>query len=266
MNRREVLLMAVLACVFTVRRAQAESDTNSLAGDWRTTVKIALVTFEVNDHSLKLAYKIKNALNQDIWLCEGIRILDQPTVRDYDVYWDPDTDATLVIRKRFEVPDEAAGYHIRAYQSTYVRLRPGEERIQAMSLPIPVEPYHILSFWDVHGTHDVNRVVIDVGVYCCDLPQVIQRICEISELLDCEKLTYPDVGMQNTELYDAYFGGLLVSAAFGGLDSFNDAHMADSDRVTLPHLWPISLGERSLKIVVNGVSFSYAGTPEPGDG
>ena len=220
-------------------------------------MEIALTRFDLSDQTLTLTYEIKNGSNQDVWVCEHVRVLHMADPRDYDVYLEQD--GTLMLRKRLEVVDEVECYAPRAYRGTYVRLRPGQERTESLSLTVPIEPYHVLSFHAVPGFDYVTRMVVEVGLFEGDLPGRIRQICKIAERLNCERVYYSDLDVENVELFDAYFGGLIVAYSFGGLAGFDEAFPEGSDRITIPHMWPVRLGERGLRITMDGLSLPYAG-------
>jgi hypothetical protein len=125
-------------------------------------------------------------------------------------------------------------------------------------LPVPVQPYYILSAGWARTLEYVTRLAVEVGFYEGDLPGMIRHICEISEKLNCTMLTLDEIGVENAELYEAYFGGLRVSAEFGGLTGFDQAYEPASGQISIPHMWPVRLGERSLQIEIDGVLLPYA--------
>jgi hypothetical protein len=102
-------------------------------------------------------------------------------------------------------------------------------------------------------------MVVEVGLFEGDLPGRIRQICKIAERLNCERVYYSDLDVENVELFDEYFGGLNVADSFGGLAGFDEAFPEGSNRITIPHMWPVRLGERGLRITMDGLSLPYAG-------
>ncbi|MHC4519826.1 MAG: hypothetical protein ACYTAS_14655 [Planctomycetota bacterium] len=257
MNRAKVLLVMILFYAITANSSNREVVGHSVAEEGDATVEIALTRFDLSDQTLTLTYEITNGSEQDVWVCEGVRVLDSADPQDYDVYLEQD--GTLMLRRRLEVVDEVACYAARAYRGTYVRLRPGQKRTESLSLTVPIEPYHILSFHAVRGFDYVTRMVVEVGLFEGDLPGRIRQICEIAERLNCERVYYSDIDVENVELYDEYFGGLIVANSFGGLAGFDEAFPEGSNQIVIPHMWPVRLGERGLRMTIDGVFLPYAG-------
>jgi hypothetical protein len=221
-------------------------------------VRMALTAFKVDDERLELSYKIVNGSDHDVWVCEGLGVTrggGAYSPVDHEVYMASDA-RTLVIRKRLEVPMLFLGELLR-HGGVYTRLSPGQERAYSLSFAIPVKPRRILASLGPDVTH-ARRLVMEVGFYDEDLREKIRRILEIAEKLRCTALSFQEIGIENYDLYECYFGGLEVSREFGGLSGFDDAWPEGSEEITIPRLWPgVLLGESFLAIVVDGVFIPY---------
>ncbi len=140
---------------------------------------IALTAFDVNDRTLTLCYKIANRSDRDVWVCDGIGITGKWTGTSSEVYTDPDA-RTLVIAKRLEAPLQLKYVRPPDIEGRYVRLRPGRERIQTVSLGVPVKRYTLFTSSGPR-VDCATRFLLRIGFYEEDL----------SKGLDIEEVVIP---------------------------------------------------------------------------
>jgi hypothetical protein len=129
---------------------------------------LALTTLDVNDQTLRLRYKIINRSDHDIWICEGIGIASKPLDPNSEVYVDPDGQ-TLVIARRIEAPMQLEYVRPPDFEGYYVRVRPGQEQIQSLTLSVPIKrrSWFTLSGPDVDYA---TRLLLKVGCFDGDVP------------------------------------------------------------------------------------------------
>ncbi len=142
------------------------------------TVMIALTrldvndqTPDVNDRALKLRWRIMNDFEHDIWICKEIPVYG--TGYDEEVYLDDDNQ-TLLIRRRFDVP----AYVVWIIQpgGTYIRLRPGEDWSETLSLTLPVHSVRLFKpKFPERGIKYARRLVVEIGYHTKDLPREVGR-------------------------------------------------------------------------------------------
>jgi hypothetical protein len=131
---------------------------------------IALTAFDVNDQTLTLRYKIINRSDHDIWVCEGVRNRRQEfDGTDSEIYMDLDA-RTLVIARWIEAPMQVKYVRPPDFEGRYVRVRAGQERIQTLSLAVPVNRR---SFFTSRGpsVDYATRLLLRVGFYEKDLTE-----------------------------------------------------------------------------------------------
>ena len=222
-------------------------------------VMIVLTKLEITHQTLELGYKLKNTSDHDVWLCDSLDIGPPPSppiVVAYEAYLAEDAE-TLLIRRRFDVPEEGIK-ELAVLQSRYIRLCPGQERAESLSLAVPVSPQLVLAV-DKAQAEYATRLTIEIGYYDEDLPGLIRRILEVAEKLKCTKLLYTDIGIENIEIFQHYFAGLVISSAFGGLSGFNESQKDMSEQILIPYMGPVLSRERALQLVVDGLYIPYQG-------
>jgi hypothetical protein len=132
---------------------------------------------DANVPAVKLSWKIKNDLEQDIWICSGVGWVesDEFSHLDYEAFLNEDN--TLVIRQRLDVPAMVV-YYIWP-QGRYVRLRAGQERSESLSLSLPVRHnWLFVPRLEKSGVVHARRMVIEIGYHTKDLARMI---CEFEE-------------------------------------------------------------------------------------
>lgn len=133
-NKVICCIYIVAVCLFTSQSpatdfASGTGEPNDLI---EQAVTIELTKFDVNETKLKLQWKIKNDSDHDVWICASVF---EHTGTDFEAYTDNDTQ-TLVVRRRLDVPATIM-WDVHPY-GKYIRLSPGEKRIESVSLSLPV--------------------------------------------------------------------------------------------------------------------------------
>lgn len=224
----------------------AEETANDEVED--TPITIALTKLDVNDTILELSYKIKNSSDHDIWVCDSVHVYQG---FDFEVYLSEDGQ-TLLIRKRLDVPTEVVW--MECPTGRYVRLRPGQERVESFSLTVPVHPSRVFASGRSTADH-ARRLVLEIGFYNEDLPGMIRGVLEVAEKLNCARLEPIEY---ETAIFKRYFNGIWIEHLFGGLSGFEEYTYKDgSEQILIPYTWQFFKGERFSQIVIDGVYIPY---------
>jgi len=253
MNRSISLIIALTIYVLLASSPQAKSG-DDLDGEEETAVMIALTGLDVNDQTLKLRYQIRNGSQHDIWVCDNINV---DGTWDFEVYLAEDSQ-TLLIRRRLDVPAKDVYWLANPY-GRYVRLGAGKDRIESLSLTLPVYPRRKYSGGRrTKGTEYATRLVLDIGFYAEDLSGMIRGILVEAERFSDTRLDH-DIEITNKR-YFSYFRGLLVRDCFGGLLGFNELNeeMNTSEQVKIPYTDQALKGESVLRITVDGLRIPYS--------
>ncbi len=120
---------------------------------------IALVGTDLSETNFRLRYEITNRCGHDIWLCD---IMDAG-YGDFEICWDEGAAGFLVSRrgyvKRWVVSRESPLSH-------YVRLRPGERRMESMLLPVPLRPHRVVRSATMPADVEyVGHMTLEIGYY-----------------------------------------------------------------------------------------------------
>jgi hypothetical protein len=241
MNRYKTLILALVLCVLMTGFTKAD-DPNEQA------VTIVLTGFDMNESRLELQWNIKNDSDHDIWVCDDIKIHNNEI--NSEIFMNEDN-KTLMIRRRFDVPYYCTMSSL--YYAKYTRLRPGEKRPESLSLPIPV--YHFDLFVGMLSRAEyAKRLVLEIGYYNEDLPELILNIIEVAEKLNSEDV---DIHSDDAKITYRYFPGLVVSSLIGGLSGFNsldeDFSVDPNEQICVPYTFQALTGEQVLRLEINGV-------------
>lgn len=209
-------------------------------------VTMALTGLDVNDTNLELRWTIKNGYDHDVWICDYVFAHTQ-----YPEVYLAEDKQTLMIRKRLDVPKPTDIWWTLPPIGRYVRLRPGEERSESLSITLPVIYETVFaSTEEIQGTVYAKRLVLEIGFYNEDLPGLIRGIIEVAERLGCARLEPNDL---SSDIIRHYYKGLLIKNLFGGLSHFDESHSGSSGYFSTTCTEQL-LGEQSLLIIVDGVS------------
>ena len=102
-----------------------------------------------------------------------------------------------------------------------------------------------------------SRLVLEIGYYNEDLPELIRSILEVAEKLDCTGFDSKEA--YSSDIFKRYFKGLLISHQFGPLSRFNEEHKDVSEEFITSVTFGF-LGEGVLKIAAEDVSIPCEGT------
>lgn len=222
---------------------------------------IELTGLDVNDQTLELSWKIKNNTDHDVWICDNINTY---YLSGFEMFLAKDAE-TLLIRKRFDLPiDRGVIREPPPLRGRYVRLHPGQERTESVSLTIPVGRYREFEGEEVEQTNAeyARRLILEIGFYNEDLPGMILHIVELAEKLSCASGVLSD---NDLEIYGRFFGGLQIASFFNSSSwsSFRESINEGGEEILMPHMALVRMGEQVLRLTVDGVSIPYKGHYQP---
>jgi hypothetical protein len=233
MNRQAILIAALFLFILPAVQTQGKPDDNA-AGP-----TIAITKLDVTDKTLRLAYQIRNTLNQDIWICDSIC-----RQCGFEVYLGDDGKA-LVIRKRLDVPSSTDWFAVPF--GKYVRLGVGRKRDESVLLEIPVSS--ILAYSDPRKEfeHAVNatRLSVEIGYCVGDLPETYVATAEGRRTSPAGELSVPNTGLGTAQSFT------------GDNESLNPR----DEQVLIPYTYPDIQRERALVATVDDVNIPYKETP-----
>jgi len=237
-----------------LRSVQDDGDSDDQ--NYMEAVMIVLTKLEVTDKALELGYKIKNGSDHDVWVCDYIWLFEELA---FEVFLAEDNQ-TLLMRRGLDFPTEFQWY-VPPF-GKYVRLGPGQERTEYLSLAVPIQARLVYTFKEGKAEH-ATRLVMQIGFYCQDFPEMVVGI-----LSEAEKIIRPDLDLNdcNRPIIESYFGGLLVEYWLGGLSGFKESNkMLDlSEQVLIGYTYQALKGERFSEVVIDGVSIPYRPLPVHG--
>jgi hypothetical protein len=245
MNRYASLIFALSACVLLLARCTRAEGTDGWNTKEDAIVKIVLTKLDVNDQKLELNWKITNNTEHDVWVCDGYM--------DFERFMDKDA-KTLVLRKRFNLPEGPGWEH--PPRAHYVRLRPGQEKLDSIALDVPVTPRTVFRALSGNARY-AERVALEIGFYDEDLRALILDIVEMAEKLSCDGSVS---GFDpNWELYPRFFGGVSIAQTFNheSFRYFRNSVTSDGDEIIIPYFSQAINGEQILRIEVDNVSIPY---------
>ena len=221
-------------------------------GEQVACATISLTGFAVTDSMVEIQFRIKNDSDHDVWVCESV---DAVGGTYFEVHLSEEP-GTLIVRRRFEVPQEICWDSIP--DARYVRLRPGEARSEVVTLAVPIES--VVAFTEgrgIDGMENVRRLILEVGFYDEDLPELIRGILEEAE--KCAEVA--DYENWDRDIVQRYFPGLLVRRYIGPLSFFNarNEDQIGEGRVIVPYHWQTLGGEQVLRIKMDGLDILYNG-------
>ena len=207
-----------------------------------TGVTGVVTNLNVTDKILDVNYQIRNGSNQDVWLCEFIS-----RFMVCERYMDKDSQS-LMLRRRLRVPMNTAPGEQPI--GRYLRLRSGESRTESLSLSLPVS--RSSQFASLQILPDIvyaTRLIIEIGYYAEDLPEMIFNILEQAENNDTMPYVCP-----------TQWDGRTVRDWLMGSLTFNEINERLRDRneeVVIPWINQTLEGEQTLRIIVNDLNIPY---------
>ena len=240
MGRQTSLILIISLFTLFATRIQAQHEEDSGAKKKFGPIEITLNKLEINDKNLELRYQIRNRSGHDIWICDDIDTNSYYGWK-FEVFLIEDG-RTLLVRRRHNVPFQVfAELPI----GRYVRLCPGEEWTESLSLSVPV---HLRSvFWGrqkVQGTEYARSLALEIGFYAENLPGMVRGILTKAENMSDRRL-------------DEYLA--IIKYHFGGLLYFNELNenLNTNEQVLIPYSHQTLKGEQVLRISVNGLRIPY---------
>jgi hypothetical protein len=226
-------------------------------------VKIALTKFAVSDAALELSWRIRNDTDHDVWICDRLF-----TGIPSEVESIPGEDGkTVLLRRRFDLPRQGVTWEHEP-RGYYVRLRPGQEKAESYSLPVPVPHYPVFGPLYAHGAC-ADRLTLEIGYYDEDLSYLILAVVDVAEKLSCDDSASMQGWDSNARgLVDRFFPGWRIARVFANQSFayFRDSVTSGSDEIVLPHMGQALRGEKVVRVTVDGVSIPYEGGASPGEG
>lgn len=259
MKRSISLILVLIMFILLARCPQAkcgQDNGDSTDPNDSGMVSIALTKMDVNDTTLELSWKIKNNTDHDVWICDRYSM-------DFERFMDKDA-KTLVLRRRYNLSNEGELWEFPFPRFRYSRLRPDQEKVESLSLTVPVIPWTLFSS-SRGNAESAKRLAIEIGFYDEDLPELILNIVEMAEKLNCDTSLYspvsPPMGSYDNsmELSRRFFPGVFIARIFNIENStyFRDSVTSGGDEIIAPYLWQTLNGEQILRITVDGVSIPY---------
>jgi hypothetical protein len=258
MNKSANLIMALGLCLFCMTSVQAQRlpDPN-LPQD--SGVQMTLTHLSVNGQTLDLGWTITNNSDHEVWICDSIN-KGPPSVFE----WFLDKDArTLVIRRRFGLPASYIPQERINPAGRYVRLGAGQEKAESLSIALPVKPQRLFPGESGNAEY-AERLALEIGFYDESLPALILEIVELAEHFNID-LGVGSYGFRDDVRY-RFFGGPIIAALFkSNLQGFavNVSSADASGEMWMFHMDEIDMGEKVLRIEVDGVSIPYKSNYPP---
>jgi hypothetical protein len=259
MNRYKNIIIILSLCILLTGFVKAEDldDPNKQA------VSIALTKYEVNDTNLELSWKITNNTDHDIWTCESLNASNNPK---FEVFLDKDA-KTLVIRRRFNLPLEDTVLE-HASIGTFVRLQPGREKVDSLSLDVPVQPY--IRYAGLYANSEfARRLALEIGFFDEDLPGTILSVVELAEKLNCDiSQGSPVYDSDNKEIGNRFFRGTRIAIDFysNRYKYLRNSVTSGGDEIFMPHggyIGPLFDCEKALRIEIDNVLIPYSSRYPP---
>jgi len=223
-------------------------------------VTTVLTKLDVNDTNLTLAWKIINNTNHDVWVCNGYNRGE--SIYYFERYIDKDN-KTLVLRRRYNLSSE--GIIVERYPSPfrYLRLRPGQEKVESHSFTLPVTS---ITLFHAPGEGRLNvesaqRLAIEIGFYDEDLRALILGVVDMVERLGCDGSAIRDLVSSDASamrLYYRFFGGFTIAGWFKNRTFFSNSVTSDGDEILMPTMHQSLNGEQVLRIEVENLSIPFS--------
>jgi hypothetical protein len=209
-------------------------------------VTITISDVNVTGETLELCYQIKNDSKQDIWICKAI-----DSSQGFDAFLEDDLQ-TVKVRIRHDVPRYVASP--RSHRGHYVRLRPGYDRTELLSLPLPVQSPWVYGDATVQDLAYAKCLALEISFYSSDLPGVV---CALDE--KAKKLIDKNF-QKDSDLFR--FG----TAGFFNFYTLNESVMLrsrDEEIFMIPYTYQVFKEEKVLRIAVDGLNIPYSLKIEP---
>lgn len=213
---------------------------------------LMLTKFEVTEQRLELQYKTKNNTDHDIWLCDSVNVVTKPEQRSAVRLTEDGT--TLLIRKRHDVPMLRLWFVPPV--GRYTRLPAGQAHTESISLTLPIQP--VPTFSELPELQEIvyaERLVLEIGYYLEDLPEMIRGIITEAERIGCIDTNLHE---GDYSIHKRYFAGVLLARVFRDNEYFMHDNPKDATNlVTISYADQLLKGEHCSRIEVNGIFIPY---------
>ncbi|MHC4119580.1 MAG: hypothetical protein ACYSWO_18945 [Planctomycetota bacterium] len=259
MKKSISLLIVTLLCVLSIARYGPEESADVTTREEDTIAKVVLTRLDVNDQTLEVGLKIINNTDHDIWVCNGHEH-SSGGINYFERFLDKD-DKTLVLRRRYNLSSE--GIIVERFPSffRYLRLRPGQEKVESHSFTLPVTSSSPL-FQRAGGgglnVYSAQRLVIEIGLYDEDLRALILGVADMAESLGCSDSAILAAESETPRLFYRFFGGFEIAGWFKNRTWFRDSVMSDGDEILMPPMHQALNGEKVLRIEVDNLPIPFS--------
>ena len=258
--RKMLNLISVLSiCVLAATYTQAESS-NEPDGKVDTSVKIVLNKFEVTDTNLELSWKIVNNTDHEIWICQSLHPTPESSV--FEKYLDKDNKTLVMSRRFFVTVSENLLYKFPPIRSRYVRLSPGQEKVESVlyELSIQPNPFSTAAHESVTiaSAKFAERLSLEIGYFDENLPEMILKIVELADHFECNLGNgLPNPGdPKDSEIDIRFFGGRGIAGAFQRATGWADEITSGDEEISMFYFGP-HMGEKILRLTVDDVYIPY---------
>jgi hypothetical protein len=257
MKKSTSLLMVLLVSVLLARYGE-EEPADVMTTEEDTIVKVVLTKLDVNDQTFEIGLKIINNTDHDVWVCNGYERAGG-SIRYFERFMDKDN-KTLVLRRRYNLRLTWLERQAVPRNFRYLRLRPGEEKVESHSFTLPVTPLSVFILSPKGNAESAQRMAIEIGFYDEDLRALILGVVDMAE-----RIGYDDSALSAVThsgplaLYYRFFGGFEIAGSFKteNITYFRDSVTSDGDEILMPPMDKALNGEQVLRIEVDNVSIPY---------
>ncbi len=242
MNKYFIQFLCFLLCTQVATKSHAQKLTQIVNNKQDRDLTITIESFDINDDTISLNYELRNNSNSDIWICDSIS-----TYRNFELFMDDDGQ-TLILRKRLDVP--CSVFWSVQPKGKYVRLRPGQKRVESLLLTVPVNSIHYY-----YGTLkqlqrsavNATRFSIEIGYYVGNLPKIYLDTLKPPEKTSLDRINYSNIF--NSEVLFFNRNNELLSQR--------------DEEVLIPYTNQKFKGERVLRTTIDDVRIPYKETESP---
>lgn len=236
---RYILFTALMTGLLSVM-CQKAAFGNASADEQNSDVSLTITKFQVNDQTLDLSWRITNGTDHDVWVCDNITVS-----YGFDLFLNND-DETLMIIKRSSLPQGQGWEHWPWVR--FIRLHPGQDKEDSISLDVPVKPY--TQFSHAYGNAEyARRVAIEIGFYDEDLRGLILNIVNLAEQLSCDTSVLSSIVNPEAQIAERFFAGVYIERVFHqeSFGGFRNSVLSDGDELSMPYMNQFLNGEQVLR-------------------
>lgn len=226
------------------------------ANEQNSDVSITITNFQVNDQTLELGWKIVNSSDHDVWICDNITVGS-----DFDWFLDND-DETLKIIKRSSLPQGQGWEHWPWVR--FIRLRPGQDKEDSISLTVPVRPNTKFSH-PLGNAEFAKRLSLEIGFYDEDLRGLILNIVDLTEQLSFDTSLLSSIVTPDAQIRERFFAGVYIAQVFHdkSFGGFRNKVLSDGDEISMPFMDQLFHGEQVLQATIEDVEIPYKSNYPP---